>query len=95
MNKVDTTTINNISYVQIAELCKLQPKDTILYKSPYYIIQKFNLVKDKDFHYFKNVDDSWIPADGSVKKFHKAFILYTIYFLLYLHTIATNYLSRK
>ena len=78
MNKVNVTTINNIKYIQISELCKLQPKDTNLYKSPYYIITKFNFIKNKDFFFFKNVDDSWISADGSAKRQHKVFFLLSV-----------------
>ena len=43
----------------------------ILHKGPCHVISKFNLMKNRDVFFFVNKDDSWIPADGSVKKFHK------------------------
>lgn len=75
MNKVNTVTINNILYVQIMDLCKLHPANTKLHKSPCYIIEKYNFIKNKDYFYFKYADNSWQVADGSNKKFHKSFLL--------------------
>ena len=78
MNKINTIIINNTSYVQLSELCKLQPKDTNLCKSPYYIIKKYNFIKNTDYFYFHKTDNTWKIADGSNKKFHKAFVLYSV-----------------
>ena len=77
-SKINPILINNILYIQLSELCKLQPKNTNLCKTPYYIIQKYNFIKDKDYFLFCKTDNSWIPADGSNKKYHKAFVLLSV-----------------
>ena len=78
MQKVNPITINDILYIQMSELCKFQPKDTNLSKSPCYIINKYKFTKNKDLFFFKNNDNSWISVDGSNKKHHKAFVLLSV-----------------
>lgn len=75
MNTLAPIIINNVSYIKLADLCKLQASNTSLNKGPYHIIKKFNFIKNKDYFFFVENDDSWIPADGSIKKIHKAFAL--------------------